>query len=116
MADGLTNASIQIGAAAIAADITKVRLHTADASGSSGTTNQTSAGDKTVTITAASGVVTVPSTAFTGGAANGAIHGFSVWSGTTYRGYFTIDAGDTQFNAAGEFTLNASPIASGTST
>jgi hypothetical protein len=115
MADGLTTAGIQVGAVAIAADITKVRLHSADASGSSGTTNQTAAADKTVSPTAAAGVVTIPSTAFTGGAANGAIHGFSVWSGTTYRGYFTIDAGDTQFNAAGEFTLNASPIAAGTS-
>lgn len=107
MADGLNTAAIQVGAAAIAADINKVRLHTADASGSAGTTNQTTAGDKTVSPTASAGVVTIPSTAFTGGAANGTIHGVSLWAGTTYRGYFAIDAGDTQFNAAGEYTLTA---------
>lgn len=115
MADGLTTASIQIGAAAIAADITKVRLHTADASGSSGTTNQTSAADKTVSPTAAAGVVTIPSTAFTGGAANGPVAGVSVWAGTTFRGYFGIDSGDTSFNAAGEYTLTALTIAGSSS-
>lgn len=115
MADGLTTAGIQVGAAAIAADITKVRLHTADASGSSGTTNQTTAADKTVTVTATAGVITVPSTAFTGGAASGPVAGVSVWAGTTFRGYFGIDTGDTTFNAAGEYTLTALTI-SGSST
>lgn len=113
MADGLTTAGIQVGAAAIAADITKVRLHSA--STVDGTTNLTTAGDKNVTPTATNGVITVPSTAFTGGAANGAVAGVSVWSGTTFRGYFGIDSGDTSFNAAGEYTLTSLTISGSSS-
>src|SRR5574340_388621 len=45
MAAGLTTAGIQVGAAAIASDITKIRLHTADPTAGSGTTNLTSAAD-----------------------------------------------------------------------
>jgi hypothetical protein len=105
MADGLTTAGIQVGAAAIATDITKVRLHTAATT--DGTTNLTTAADQTVTCTATSGNVTVPSTAFTGGAASGPVAGVSVWSGTTFRGYFGIDSGDTTFNASGAYTLSS---------
>ena len=108
MADGLTTAGIQVGAAAIASDLTKVRLHSAATT--DGTTNLTSAADQTVTVTASGGVVTVPSTDFTGGAASGAVAGASVWSGTTFRGYFGIDTGDTAFNAAGEYTLTSLTI------
>lgn len=109
MALGLTTAGIQVGAAAIAADITKIRLHTADPSASSGSTFLTTAADKTVTCTSSGGVVTVPSTAFTGGAANGACTHVSVWSGTTYRGGFAL-TGDASFNAAGEFTVTSVTI------
>lgn len=110
MADGLTTASIQIGATAIAADITKLRLHTADPSASSGTTFLTTAADQTVTVTATAGVITVPSTAFTGGAANGPVAGYSLWSGTTFRGYFGRDTGDATFNAAGQYTVTSVAI------
>ncbi len=109
MALGLTTAGVQVGAAAIAADITKLRLHTADPSASAGTTFLTSAADKTVTCTSANGVVTVPSTAFTGGAASGACTHVSVWSGTTYRGAFAL-SGDASFNAAGAYTVTGVTI------
>ena len=105
MADGLTTDTIQIGAAAIAAAITKVRLHSA--STTDGTTNLTSATDQTVTVTAANGDITVPSADFTGGASGGAVAGFSLWRGTTFAGYFTRDSGDAAFNAAGEYTLDS---------
>ena len=109
MALGLTAAGIQVGAAAIAADITKARLHTADPSASAGTTNLTTAADKTVTCTATGGVVTVPSTAFTGGAASGPCTHVSLWSGTTYRAAYAL-TGDQTFNAAGEYTVTGVTI------
>lgn len=109
MALGLTTAGIQVGAAAIAADITKIRLHTADPSAGTGTTFLTTAADKTVTCTSSGGVVTVPSAAFTGGAASGACTHVSVWSGTTYRGAYAL-TGDTTFNAAGEYTVTGITI------
>ena len=114
MALGLTTAGVQVGAAAIAGDLTKLRLHTADPSAGSGTTFLTTAADKTVTCTATGGVVTVPSTAFTGGAASGACTHVSVWSGTTYRGAFAL-TGDQAFNAAGEYTVTSVTI-TGTAT
>ena len=114
MALGLTTAGVQVGAAAIAADITKARLHTADPSASAGTTNLTTAADKTVACTSSGGVVTMPSTAFTGGAASGACTHVSVWSGTTYRGAYAL-VGDQTFNAAGAYTVTAVTI-TGTAT
>ena len=108
MADGLTTAAIQVGAAAIAADITKVRLHSAATT--DGTTNTTTAADQTVTVTATGGVITVPSTDFTGGASGGSVAGFSLWAGSTFRGYFTRDSGDSAFNAAGEYTVDSVTI------
>lgn len=109
MAMGLTTAGLQVGAAAIAADITKLRLHTADPSAASGTTNLTTAADVTVTCTSANGVVTVPSTNFTGGAANGACTYVTVWSGTTYRGTYAL-SGDQTFNASGAYTVTGITI------
>jgi hypothetical protein len=114
MALGLITSGIQVGAAAIAADITKVRLHTADPSASAGTTFLTTAADKTVACTSANGVVTVPSTAFTGGAASGACTHVSVWSGTTYRGAYAL-SGDLAFNAAGAYTVTGVTV-TGTAT
>ena len=105
----LTTAELDVAAAAIAADITKIRLHTADPSGSSGTGSLTTAADQTVTCTHAGGVVTVPSTAFTGGAASGACTFVSLWAGTTYRGAYAL-TGDQTFNAAGQYTVTGVTI------
>lgn len=113
MAEGLNTAGIQVGAAAIAADINKIRLHTASPEASSGTANLTTAADKTVACTASNGVVTVPSTNFTGGAAGGAATHVSFWNGANYRGYDSL-VGDQAFNAAGEYTVTGVTI-SGTS-
>jgi hypothetical protein len=109
MAAGLITSAIQVGAAAIAADITKIRLHTADPTANSGTTNLTTAADQTVTSTSLNGVVTVPSTSFTGGAASGACTWVSLWSGTTYRGAYPL-TGDQTFNTAGEYIVDSVTI------
>lgn len=105
----LNTSAIQVGGAAIAADITKIRLHTGNPDASSGATLLTTAPDKTVVATSTGGVITVPSTAFTGGAASGPATHVSVWSGTTYRGGFAL-TGDTSFNAAGEYTVTSITI------
>lgn len=114
MAAGLNTAGIQIGAAAIAAGIDHLSLHTAtpDATGS----NLSSAGKVAITCTSASGVVNIPQTAFTGGAASGPVAAVGYWGsgGTTWLGY-DVPTGDTSFNAAGQYTVNASTI-SGSST
>lgn len=109
MAAGLITSGIQVGAAAIASDITKIRLHTADPTAGSGTTNLTTAADQTVACTSSGGVVTVPSTNFTGGAASGACTWVSVWAGTTYRGAWPL-TGDQTFNASGNYTVTGITI------
>lgn len=109
MAEGLVVGEIQVGAAAIAADISHLSLHTAvpDGTGS----NLSSAGKVAVACTSANGVITVPQTAFTGGEASGPVAAVGLWSagGATWRGYF-VPTGDTTFNAAGEYTVNQSTI------
>ena len=102
----LVTAAVQVGAAAIAAGITKIRLHTASPSGTSGAGVLTTAADQTVTATATGGVVTIPSTAFTGGAASGPCTYVSVWAGTTYWGFYAL-TGDQTFNAAGQYTVSS---------
>ena len=104
----LNTSGIQVGAAAIAADINKISLHTGDP-GAAGANNKTTAADKTVTCTATGGVVTVPSTAFTGGAANGPATHVGLWNGTNYRGSYPL-TGDLTFNAAGEYTVTSVTI------
>lgn len=109
MAAGLITSGIQVGAAAIAADITKLRLHTADPTASNGTANLTTAADQNVVCTATNGVVTAPSTAFTGGTASGPCTWVSVWSGTTYRGAYPL-TGDQTFNSSGAYTVTGVTI------
>lgn len=104
----LNTSGIQVGADAIAADINKLTLHTGDP-GVDGTANVSSAGAQTVTVTASGGVVTVPSTAFTGGAASGPCTYVAVWNGANFRGAFPL-TGDQVFNAAGEYTVTALTI------
>ena len=53
-------------------------------------------------------------TAITGGAASGTVAGWSVWSGSTFRGYFGRDTGDAAFNAAGAYTANVTITGSST--
>lgn len=101
----LNTSGVQVGAAAIAADINKISLHSGDP-GAAGTSNKTTAADKTVTCTATNGVVTVPSTSFTGGAASGPATFVGLWNGTNYRGSYPL-TGDQAFNAAGEYTVTA---------
>jgi hypothetical protein len=105
MADGLTTATIDVGTTAIAAAIDSVKLHSAATT--DGTTNLAASGAESVTCSSTGGVITVPSTDFTGGGASAAVAGASVWRGATFAGYFGIDSGDVTFNAAGEYTLTS---------
>lgn len=109
----LNASSVQVGAAAMAADINKLTLHSGDP-GSSGTANTTTAASQTVVCTAAGGVITVPATNFTGGAPSGACQFVGLWNGTNYRGSYPL-TGDQAFNASGAYSTTASTL-TGTST
>lgn len=106
---GLNTAGIQLGAAAIAAGIDHLSLHTAAPDGTG--SNLSSAGKVAVTCTASNGVVNIPQTAFTGGASSGPVAAVGYWGsgGTVWLGY-DDPTGDTAFNAAGQYTVNASTI------
>ena len=102
----LNASSLQVGAAAIAADIDHATLHTAqpDNTGS----NLTTAGALAVAATAAGGVVSIGSDAFTGGAPNGPCTYMGFWHGTpgaggVFRGYVPL-SGDSTFNSSGQYT------------
>lgn len=107
MAAGLDTAGIEAGAVAIAAAIDHISLHTATPDGTG--SNLSSAGKVAVTCTASGGVVTIPSTNFTGGAASGPCIAVGYWTGSTWLGYNLL-TGDQAFNAAGQYTLNTSTI------
>jgi hypothetical protein len=105
----INTSEIQVGAAAIATDIDHMTLHTAqpDATGS----NQTSAAAQAVTPTSTGGVVSIGSTAFTGGAASGACTHVGFWHGDpattgTFRGWLAL-TGDQTFNASGAYTVDS---------
>jgi hypothetical protein len=91
--------------------VDRVRLHTGDP-GAAGT-DGTPLGAGTVAATfnaAASGERLLDSDVnFTGLGANAAVGFFSIWlnSGTVFKGGFAITSGDTNANAAGEYTLKA---------
>ena len=109
MAAGLNTTGIQLGAAAIAAGVDHISLHTATPDGTG--SNLSAAGKVAVTCTSASGVVTIPQTAFSGGAASGPVAAVGYWGtgGTVWLGY-DVPTGDTAFNAAGQYTVNQSTI------
>lgn len=105
----ITASEIQIGAAAIAADIDHMTTHTAlpDGTGS----NRTTAAAAAVVPTSTGGVVSIGSTAFTGIAASGAVGYVGFWhgdpsSGGTWRGSQAL-TGDAAANAAGQYTVDS---------
>ena len=105
----INTSEIQVGGAALAADIDHMTLHSAqpDATGS----NLTSAGAQAVTPSSSSGTVTIGSTSFTGGAASGACTHVGFWHGVpggggTFRGWLAL-TGDQTFNAAGQYTVDS---------
>lgn len=109
----LNTSAVQVGSAAIAADIDHMTTHTAqpDATGS----NRTTAAAQVVAPTSTGGVITVPSTNFTGGAASGPCTHVGLWhgdpaSGGTFRGWEAVTSGDTTFNAAGAITISSVTI------
>ena len=104
----LNNAGKSLAGNAIKTGATHVAIHTADP-GTTGA-NPSSAARKPVTLTVdASGNVSCPSTAFTGGASSGPATHVGLWSaltGGTFYGGFAL-TGDTTFNTAGEYTLTS---------
>lgn len=106
----LNTAGIQVGAAAIAGAITHVSLHTDTTLTSE--TAESAAGREPATVTATGGVVTVPSTDFTGGTPSGPVRRVGYWSAATGGTFYGSDllVGDQAFNAAGEYTLTSAAI------
>lgn len=103
---GLNASELQVGATAIAADITQVSIHTGDP-GAAGTSNTTTAAKVAVTLGATGGNITnSTAVAFTGGAANGAATHVGFWAtgGTVYRGFKAV-TGDQTFNALGQYNI-----------
>lgn len=111
---GLLDATLNIGAAAMAAAITHVGLASGDPGGA-GTSNATSAAHLSVTWTTPAGgdFANTADLAFTGGAPSGAAQYVTLWAGATYRGFKQIPSGGTNdltFNAAGEYTIPAGAL------
>lgn len=104
----LNDSAIQVGSAAIAADIDTAKLHTGDP-GAAGTANTTTAGSQAIALSATNGDITLDAPVdFTGGAASGPCTWVSLWHGATYRGSYQIPGtDDLTFNAAGEYTLTS---------
>lgn len=98
---------LQAAATAVAADLTKMTLHTADP-GTTGA-NLSSAAAQAIVATASAGVVTVPSTSFTGGAPGGPCTYAGLWNGTTFCWGIAL-TGDQTFNSAGAYTVTSVTI------
>jgi hypothetical protein len=111
-----TDATLSIGAQAIADSITHVSLHTTGAVTSSAT--ESAAARQAISWTVdADGDLTAGPINFTGGAASGAVVRVGYWSASTsgtYRGGVLL-TGDAAFNASGEYTVD-SITETGTST
>lgn len=98
---------IDDGAAGIAAAIKYLSLHSADPAGTGA--NETTAARQPVTATHSAGVVSIGSTAFTGGTASGACTYVGFWSAVTGGTFLGSQAltGDQTFNAAGQYTVSS---------
>lgn len=110
------DATLKVGADAIAARITHISLHTTGAVTSSA--NESSAAREPITWAVdADADLTAGPIGFTGGAASGPVVRVGYWTaatGGTYCGGVLL-SGDTAFNAAGEYTVD-SITETGTST
>lgn len=99
----LDDAALVIGANAIDAAITHMRLHSG-ARGAAGTTNQIGSLVAINGTVDADGDITWSNTNFTGLGANQAVAQVSLWASGTYMGGGVL-TGDTTANAAGEYTV-----------
>jgi len=101
-----------VGARNIALDaitVDRVRLHSGDP-GASGTDNALGSLTAATFNAAASGERLLDAdVTLTGLGASASVTHFSLWlnSGTVFRGGFAMTSGDTNANAAGEYTLKA---------
>lgn len=90
--------------------VDRIRLHSGDP-GPAGTNNALGAGLSTAAFAAAASGQRLLSSdvQVTGLSPNQTVTYFSVWlnTGTVFKGGFLISSGDTQANAAGEYTLKA---------
>ena len=104
----LNDAALIIGANATKAVMTHASLHTIGGVASS--LNESTAPRVAIAWTTdADGDITVGSTAFTGGAASGAVVRVGYWSALTAGVYYggVLLTGDQAFNAAGAYTVNS---------
>lgn len=102
------DATLKVGADAIAARITHLSLHTTGAVSSS--SNESTAARQAVTWAVdADADLTAGPIAFTGGAASGPVVRVGYWTASTGGTYCggTLLTGDAAFNAAGEYTVSS---------
>jgi hypothetical protein len=104
---GLIDATLNIGATAMAGVITQVGLATGDP-GAAGTANPTTAPKQSVawTVPASGDFANNADLNFAGGAPGGPATYITLWQGSTYRG-FKVIVGDQAFNAAGQYRIPA---------
>ena len=104
----LNAASLIVASNAAKAAMTHASLHTTGAVTSS--TSESAAARVAISWTTdGSGNLTVGSTAFTGGAASGAVVRVGYWSASTAGTYYggSLLTGDAAFNAAGAYTVTS---------
>lgn len=109
---GLSIKGRNTSADALATAYPYISLHSATPSDSG--SNETSAARIAAAWTDAStGEIEIADAlAFTGGASNGAVAAFGIWSATSagdFGGYYAV-TGDASFNSAGEYTLDTATI------
>lgn len=111
MPSGLSASMLNTGAAAMAARVTHLQIHSGDP-GAAGTSNVVSGPTRVaVGMTATGASFNLDATAsFTGGGAGGAAGWVSMWDASTagnWLGNAQITSGDTTFNAAGELDVTS---------
>lgn len=99
--------ALTAASAALASGYPYLSLHTTGAVTSSA--NESTAARVAASWGNSSGVLTVTSKAFTGGAASGAVVRVGYWSASTSGTYGggALLTGDQSFNAAGQYTVNS---------
>lgn len=102
----LNTLALQAGAAAIAAGIDRLRLHTGDPTSSAGAQYLTAAPDQSVVCSASNGIISAPAVVFTGGAAYAKVAYVSLWSGSLYWGSYALGS-DDYFDGTGEYSISA---------
>lgn len=104
----LNDAALVVAANALASAITHIQVHSTGAVSSSA--NECTSARKPVTVTVdGDGDLAIPTAAFTGIAASGAVVRVGYWSALTGGTYYggSLLTGDQAANAAGEYTFTS---------